>query len=347
LDLIRRNEGSLRRVAIAAGLLLLLPAHLVLSAMLNEEILLASLSTLAIYLAARAVSEQPDDRSLRRPLQIGLVGGLAFLTKLTGSLAAAAAGLSLALSSLRRDRGPARAFRQLAVVGGVSLALGGWFYLRSLLVVGALQAHGLPVHELMFTMPPGERELLDYLRVPLATFSDPRATHPDLLRSVWGTTYASLWFDAHRHFIPLRGAAIRPMSTLILVLALIPTAAFAVGFVRGVRRALANEQGPDSTFVLFVTITLAGFVLYTWRNPWFATTKGSYLLGLALPFAYYASEVLDEWLSPSKGRMRALACTCALALLAGALVLAFSFETPLWDWGPIRRGPGLRWTAVD
>ena len=36
-------------------------------------------------------------------------------------------------------------------------------------------------------------------------------------------------------------------------------------------------------------------MLYTWRNPWFAAVKGTSLLGLSLPFAFYASEVLERW----------------------------------------------------
>jgi len=56
-------------------------------------------------------------------------------------------------------------------------------------------------------MPPGERSVGDYLRLPWATFLDPQVMNDDLLRSVWGTTYASIWFDSHRHFLP-RGEGI-------------------------------------------------------------------------------------------------------------------------------------------
>ena len=42
-------------------------------------------------------------------------------------------------------------------------------------------------------------------------------------------------------------------------------------------------------------LTLAGYAAYTWLNPWYATVKGGYLLGLALPFGFLASEVLVDW----------------------------------------------------
>jgi hypothetical protein len=35
-------------------------------------------------------------------------------------------------------------------------------------------------------MPPGQRWFADYLRMPLAIWTDPQAVNPDLLRSVWG-----------------------------------------------------------------------------------------------------------------------------------------------------------------
>ena len=55
-----------------------------------------------------------------------------------------------------------------------------------------------------------------------ATWTDPQALNPDLLRSVWGTAYASLWFDGHRSFLPVEGDAVRRLGTVTLLLALLP-----------------------------------------------------------------------------------------------------------------------------
>ncbi len=46
---------------------------------------------------------------------------------------------------------------------------------------------------------------------------------------------------------------------------------------------------------MLVALTLAGYVVFTWNNPWFATVKASYLLGISIPFAYFASDVLADW----------------------------------------------------
>ena len=31
----------------------------------------------------------------------------------------------------------------------------------------------------------------------------------DLLHSVWGSTFATVWFDGHRYFLPVESAAVR------------------------------------------------------------------------------------------------------------------------------------------
>jgi hypothetical protein len=217
--------------------------------------------------------------------------------------------------------------------------VGGWFYARNLVAYGYLYGQDLPLHARMHTMPPGSRGVADYLRVPLSTWTDPQALDPDLLRSVWGTTYASFWFDAHRHFLPRESVAVTRAGTLILVLALLPSAAFGVGLARGIRRAI-RAPGPDTPLVLLVLATLGGYAVFTWRNPWFATVKGSYLLGLSVPFAFYASEALADW---TRGRgARSLAVWAALGALAACVAVVFTFGNHLWSFEHLEY-PGMRW----
>ena len=87
---------------------------------------------------------------------------------------------------------------------------------------------------------------------------------------------------------------------------------------------------------------IAGYLLFTIRNPWFAVIKGSFLLGLALPFGVYSSESQSRW-SRSPGPRRALIWMLLIALWLLAAV-AFTFETHLWKWTLEEMyGPGLRW----
>ena len=278
-----------RRATLAAALLFFLPVHIYMSAMLNEEMLAAMWVSLALV----AVLRCEERRDLPSAALAGALAGLAVLTKLSGTLVVAVAAATLAIGGLRR-REPGPALARVELLVGVATAVGGWFYLRNLAAYGYLYPHGLSVHALMFDMPPGERSLLDYLRLPLATLREPQLLHPDLLHSVWGSTYATLWFDGHRHFLP-SSPAVMAAGRVLVVLGLLPTAAFFVGLGRGLRRCLREPAGPDLPQLLLVGVSLAGYVLFTWQNPWFATVKSSYLLGLSLPFAAYTSEVLADW----------------------------------------------------
>jgi hypothetical protein len=295
VTLVRRvDPENPRRAWLAGGLLLFLPAHIQMSVMVNEEMLAALLTSLAIFaLAVRAApgGPPPGERAeLQRAAATGLAAGLALLTKLSGAIAVASVALSYAIEGLRAAWRPAATRAAVALL--VAALVGGWYFARNRILYGYVQPFGLPAHEMMFTMPPGERSLADYLRVPLATWTDPQLLNPDLLRSVWGSTYASVWFDTHRAFLPRESDAVRRLGTATLLLALLPTAAFLAGALRGLRRAAA----PDLPLWVLLIVTLAGYALYTWRNPWFVVLKGTSLLALSLPFGFYASETLDAWL---------------------------------------------------
>jgi hypothetical protein len=190
----------------------------------------------------------------------------------------------------------------------------------------------------MFEMPPGARSLFDYVYLPLSTFTNPQLLDADLLRSVWGSTYATLYFDGHRHFLA-HSVAVQRMGGVLLVLGLLPCAAFGVGVLRGVRRALARPGGADTAMTLLVAVTIAGYVAFTYGNPWFATLKSSYLLGLSIPFAYYASEVLADWGARSRGY-----------LVWGILALLLVLVTVTFTFGPIFMkidGAGLPWQTLS
>jgi hypothetical protein len=320
--LVRRGDPARPgRAWLAAGLVLFLPAHVHMSAMVNEELLAALCASLALHALAceRIAATGPGaPGALRRAAGAGAAAGLALLAKLSGAIAVATAAATCAAEALRPASRRAAAAR-VAVVLAAAMATGGWFFVRSRILYGWFQPFGLPAHEAMFGMPPGERGLLDYLRFPLATFLDPQLLDPALLRSVWGGTYASAWFDAHRFFLPRESEAVTRLGTATLVLALLPTAAFLAGLARGARRALRDPAGsPDLPLVLATALALAGYALYTWRNPWFVVVKGTSLLALCLPFAWYASGELARWWQRRGARPWLAGGLAALALAVAA-----------------------------
>jgi hypothetical protein len=346
--LVRRLEpGEPGRALLAGGLVLFLPAQVQMSAMVNEEIWTALFSSLTLYLLATrggagggAGETRPGaGAGIGRAAAAGLAAGLALLAKLTGAVAVAAAAATYALEGLRRRALRAAALRVAAVLGAALLG-GGWYFVRSQLLYGAAQPFGLPAHQRMFRLPPGERGLFDFLSLPLATFTDPQLLNPDLLRSVWGATYATVWFDGHRHFLPAAGEGVRRLGTATLVLALLPTAAFGLGCLRGLRRALRGAGSADPPLLLACAFAFLGYAVYNWKNPWYAVVKGTSLLALCLPFACYASEVLWGWLRGGRARRAAVGTALAGLLLCVTLGTTFglAFEK--------REVPGLPWEAL-
>jgi hypothetical protein len=333
----RLDPGATTRGMLAAALVLFLPAHVMMSATLNEEILASFLASFAIARSSTALASHNDGRAgLRGAGAVGLAGGLAWLTKLSGVLVVPAAAAGDLLDGWRRRNLRAAALRCI-VTGLVAVGVGGWFYVRNLWLYGYFYPHNLAIHNIMFTMPPGERGALDYLRFPVATFTDPQLLNPDLLRSVWGGTYATLWFDGHRHFLPTEDVAVRRTGTLLLVLALVPTTAFFAGIVRACRRVWRGGGSTDVPLLSLLALTIAGYVVFTWYNPYFATVKGTYLLIAVLPFAFYTSEELARWIRPPG--WRAVAVWFTLALLAIGVAAVFSFGVVFTRNEP----PGLQW----
>ena len=315
-SLVRRTDPDNElRAWLAAGLVLYLPAQIQISTMVNEEVLLSVLLAITLWgLATEPPAPERNAGSVRRSFRVGLAAGLALLTKLTGALAPAVAVLVYAIEGWR-TRAWQPALRAVAIVTLLTLLTGGAYLLRNLVQFGFIQPVGLPAHQRMLELPPGERALSDYIYLPVATWTDPQLLNPDLLRSVWGSTYATLWFDGHRFFLPANDPLVTRLGTATLLLALLPTLAFGIGMVRGVRRIASGASRPDLPLLLMTGLALVGYVYYTWRNPWFPVVKGTSLSALTLPFAFYASEVLSAWLRRGGARSAAL-----LAMLTGLLV---------------------------
>jgi hypothetical protein len=340
----RQHPDEPVRALLAAGLLLFLPVHIYMSAMFNEEILAAGLTSVAIVGVCIELSRQsPGTSSWARDIGIGLAAGLALLAKLTGLVVIAAAVLAYLWAGFRESKLTAAA-RRAAVLAIVAGMVGGWFYIRNLALYGYIYPQDLSTHAVMFSMPPGERHLTDYLRVPLATFTEPQVLHPDLIRSIWGTTYLSGWFEGHGHFLPKQDARVKWMGRVMLILALLPTAAFGVGIGRALRRAWSHPRGPDAALLLLTVLTLLGYIGFTWSNPMFATVKAGYLLGIGVPFAYFASDALASW--SSRGGIFAACVWIVLSALLLAVCVTFSYGIGLWDLTPPGVTPGLQWSPL-
>jgi 4-amino-4-deoxy-L-arabinose transferase-like glycosyltransferase len=142
-----------RRALLAGGLLLFLPAHIYMSAMVSEEMLVAFFTSLAVFaLVRRDRAAVGAGFELRRTAAIGAAAGLAVLTKLTGAVAALTAVGTYALEGWRRSELRPTLARVAAVVL-IATVVGGWYFARNRVLYGYFQPFGLPAHEVMFGTP--------------------------------------------------------------------------------------------------------------------------------------------------------------------------------------------------
>jgi hypothetical protein len=297
--------------AIVAAFFLGVPVVALATSMVGNEMICVLFVT-AVLARLLAVPDDPQ-RALRHALGTALLAGLAVLSKATGWLAVAVA----AATYLGRHRGrPRTALLCGVLVAGLPVLLAAPFYGRLVLaaggsplafVTGAALSPELAV--VMNQQLPGERHLLDYLYVPIATFTAPVFAAGALVRSVPGLLYASFWSDAHAHFLlPVYTHVLRAESALVFA-GLIPTGLGILGVVR-----LIRSRDPSTLPLLaFAGLLLASLLRYTWILPTYSAVKASYLLAAALPATLALASGLVAFRAWPRECLRAALVVIALA----------------------------------
>ena len=185
----RVAPGDTPRAILAAVLILFLPVHIYMAPMIGEELLATAWIALALWSAfPRPVGETlGDSRSpgTLQAFQVGCLLGLALLTKMTAVLVVGAIVCAWLIGAGRSGRWLS-VLRSCGVLIGTALAVGGWYYIYTLWTYGYLYPQDLAVHQKIFEMPPGHRGWLDYVRFPLATFTDPQLLNSQLLHFLLG-----------------------------------------------------------------------------------------------------------------------------------------------------------------
>lgn len=320
LVLRRFGPPSARAQAVALLAVGLAPGAVTTNAMLTNEPFAAFMCGLPLVVGAVVVAGRrfgPGPGTL-----LGLLGGLALLSKFTGLMPVAALGATLGLTFLD-EAGRRRAMAAtLAAFLVVVAVVAGPYYARNVAVYGKPFVGNWDRESgQYYEQEPGYRTPRFW-----AGFGDVFAYPPERARysSFWDGLYASWWGEIHDNFVrPNQPRTIR-LSLLLFALALVPTAAGAMGAAGSLRRSFGS--GPaDRVHLLFVLVSLfslASLAVFMTRLPYHSTMKAFFLLNLTVPAALFIArgvERLEGGLG--RGRMLLDAVTLGFVVLVLRLFL--------------------------
>ncbi len=318
---------------VATALVLFVPVGQMSAAMVGNEALAAGLAALAL---PSILALQRDPRRVAQAALAGLFAGLAFATKFSGLFVVAAC----AVPFLRRDfdRGMLRA---LAVGLAVGAIVAGPVYARNWLISGSpfpFTRAEEPVKSLEAGNILRPRRVSDYLWLDPDCLLRPSIHHvegdshaarrrnPDMT-NIWGLAYASIWYDAQGHRIPLAfhrdGVYTGPLLTL---LGSIPTAVMLFGFALAIADGIRRRgRSDDAPLVVLWAVGIAFFVAFTWWAQSVVAVKGSYLLPLSVPGAVFFARGVKRL---GTGARPWILAASAAAALAAAVIFTHDLVYP-------------------
>ena len=252
------------------ALVAFLPQHLHIMSAVNNDALAELVVGLALYCCLRYLKDET------MPVWgLGLLVGLAFLTKLTISFLALPAVLVVWLR-WRRGEGPVgELLRSVAIFALAAGLLGGIWWLRNISVYGVPDFLGLAAHDAVVADQP---RTVDFV-----------AEHGAL--TAWSqmalTTFKSFWGQFGWMALPLDGALGGLLYPCFALLTLSGLSGAALAGIR--RRAIA------ALWLLLVIIVVVA-LQYAYYNLEFRQWQGRYLFPALIPIAILMAYGIDYWL---------------------------------------------------
>jgi len=288
-----------------AAFVAFLPQHLAILASVSNDPLAELIVGLTLLVAVRYLRGEARGTS---PVLLGVLVGLALLTKTTIYFLAGIAVLAVVLRG-RRERWPWPAVaRHLAAVLIPALILGGVWWARNVSVYGGVDFTGLARHDAVTAGQPRTTEYIDEMY---------SGSFGRYLEAFAATTFRSFWgqFGWMALIMPRWAYAAFALFSLGVL-------AGAALYIRGARwpGALSGPQR-DGLALLGVTLALvaAAYVLY---NVDFVQFQGRYLYPALIPLALLVAIGLAGWTGSLPGRARDLAPVLLMFALAAYALYA-------------------------
>jgi len=312
LGLLNLLMGAIELMLILAGLRLLFPerrrlqfAGLLLGAFLPAQVYLlhyptnetlgAVTTTAALFFCLKILREQKPPLAWYAGL--GLMLGLALLSKSSAVVALAAVFMSLSAKAWMEKQSPFAFARQAGLAAAVSLLVSGWHYWRVWRQFGnPLAGAWDPAVGGGWWQLPGYRTAGYYLAFG-QSLARPFFSG---FHSFWDSLYSTWWGDGLMGGESLLNGGPPwnyKLMTLGYVLALVPSALVLTGLGRALREGL-RQRRLDWLFLALAPL-MYGFAIFSMslKLPYYALAKAFYALPVALPFCALGVLGLDFWVT--------------------------------------------------
>lgn len=278
-----------------AGFVAFLPMHLALSSSVGNDILAELVFGVALLLMTKLLVEPPTRGT---DAALGFVLGLGLLTKTTCILLFPAAIIAYILLCRRRTRAAARS---MAVMLGISLAVGGWWLVRNAVLYG--DPFALAQFDQAFAHTPTP----EYFLVGQGL------TWTGYFALVIAWTFASFWgvFGHMRVFMPSW------IYGILAVVSLVTLVGSFRSFVALGRESVARR---DALIVLMTVgvLVLLSFIRF---NLSFFQAQGRYLYPAIIPIALAFVLGVERLLPSGNRRSSAVVVNCGMLLVTIAALV--------------------------
>lgn len=267
-----RNLYQKTNLALIGALIIaFLPVNIYLTPTLGNELL--SVLITMIFLIIYYLNSRQKNFSYKKTIIIGLVLGLALLTKATALILIPA--IIIDQIFIQRFSFVIR-LKSLLLILFFAFLISGWFYIRNYAAFGKFQLLNVDLSKFAMQQPVGRRDFLFF--TDFSGFTERKLYRSQYDQFLAGTYY-SFFYDGHNVIAP-----VVPYSKIGVVIVLMSFPLIILAIVGILIRKRFDGSKIMLIYPFFLFITYIWFVI---KYPYFSSVKGSYLASLTLPLVYF------------------------------------------------------------
>jgi len=280
------------------ALVAFLPQHLHMLSAVNNDALAELLVGLTLLWLLRYLDGE------RVPVwQLGVLVGLALLTKLTIYFLALLAPLAIWLRWRQTNAAPSTLLRSLAVYAVIAILIGGLWWLRNISVYSFPDLLGLAAHDRVVADQP---RTADFIRAHGGGV---------YLSQMLGTTFKSFWGQFGWMALPLDNVLGGWVYRGFALLSLLGVSGALASARRG-RTAVETPRASQAGWLILLSALLITLLQFGFYNLEFQQWQGRYLFPALIPIACALVCGLDWWRARLLGRWNASRWLIPLALVS-------------------------------